>query len=180
MTNDISINIGSEVSERAIPLQGMYSASKHAVKAYTDALRMELEHDKIPIAISLIRPTGIDTPFTEHAVNHLRHGEPSLPDPTYHPAVVAKAIVACAVKPRRDIFIGGSSKFAAAMKSVSPRIADYYYESKAFKEQTRGSKIPHTKANEGLMRPPQKEGRLCGGHIGKVKTKSYFTPRIDH
>jgi NAD(P)-dependent dehydrogenase (short-subunit alcohol dehydrogenase family) len=33
------INIGSEVSDRAIPLQGIYSASKHAVKGFTDALR---------------------------------------------------------------------------------------------------------------------------------------------
>jgi NADP-dependent 3-hydroxy acid dehydrogenase YdfG len=44
----VLINIGSEVSDVAIPLQGIYSASKHAVKGYTDALRMELEHDRIP------------------------------------------------------------------------------------------------------------------------------------
>ena len=31
------INLGSEVSDRAVPLQGMYSASKHAVKGFTDA-----------------------------------------------------------------------------------------------------------------------------------------------
>ena len=37
------INIGSTVSDRAVPLQGAYSASKHAVKGFTDALRMELE-----------------------------------------------------------------------------------------------------------------------------------------
>lgn len=35
------INIGSEVSDAVIPLQGMYSASKHAVKGFTDALRVE-------------------------------------------------------------------------------------------------------------------------------------------
>src|SRR5688572_17122254 len=32
----VLINIGSEVSDLAIPLQGIYSASKHAVKGYTD------------------------------------------------------------------------------------------------------------------------------------------------
>lgn len=37
------INIGSVLSDRAIPLQGIYCASKHAVKGFTDALRMELE-----------------------------------------------------------------------------------------------------------------------------------------
>lgn len=37
------INIGSEVSDAVVPLQGMYSASKHAVKGFTDALRVEVE-----------------------------------------------------------------------------------------------------------------------------------------
>ena len=39
------INIGSEVSDRAVPILGMYTASKQAVKGFTDALRMELEAD---------------------------------------------------------------------------------------------------------------------------------------
>jgi NAD(P)-dependent dehydrogenase (short-subunit alcohol dehydrogenase family) len=34
------INVGSALSDRAIPLQGNYCASKHALKAFTDALRM--------------------------------------------------------------------------------------------------------------------------------------------
>ena len=51
----VLINIGSEVSDRAIPLQGIYSASKHAVKGYTDALRMELEHDRIPSGHAISR-----------------------------------------------------------------------------------------------------------------------------
>lgn len=41
MTGGALINVGSEASELAIPLQGMYSASKHAVKGFTDALRIE-------------------------------------------------------------------------------------------------------------------------------------------
>lgn len=45
------INVGSEVSDAVIPLQGMYSASKHAVKGFTDALRVEIEEvDKAPSA----------------------------------------------------------------------------------------------------------------------------------
>ena len=59
----VLINIGSEVSDVAIPLQGIYSASKHAVKGYTDALRMELEHDRIPIAVTLVKPSAINTPY---------------------------------------------------------------------------------------------------------------------
>ncbi|HEU4686550.1 MAG TPA: SDR family NAD(P)-dependent oxidoreductase [Nitrospira sp.] len=63
------INIGSTLSDRAVPLQGVYSASKHAVKAYTDALRMEVEHDGLSVAVTLIKPYSIDTPYAEHAAS---------------------------------------------------------------------------------------------------------------
>src|SRR4051812_23479208 len=64
------INLGSEVSDAVVPLQGMYSASKHAVKGFTDALRVELEHDKMPVAVTLIQPGATDTPFPQHARNY--------------------------------------------------------------------------------------------------------------
>src|SRR5918993_909993 len=56
------VNVGSVVSDRAVPLLGIYSASKHAVKGYTDALRMELEEDGAPIYVSLVKPASINTP----------------------------------------------------------------------------------------------------------------------
>ena len=49
------INIGSTLSDRAIPMQGIYSASKHTVKGFTDALRMELEEEGAPISVTLIQ-----------------------------------------------------------------------------------------------------------------------------
>jgi len=57
------INIGSTVSDRAISIQGMYAASKHAVKGFTDAFRIELEEEGAPISVTLIKPGSIDTPF---------------------------------------------------------------------------------------------------------------------
>ena len=45
------INIGSEVSEAVVPLLGMYAASKHAVKGFTDSLRVEIEDvDNAPVS----------------------------------------------------------------------------------------------------------------------------------
>src|SRR6188472_3902570 len=65
------INVGSEVSDAVVPLQGMYSASKHAVKGFTDALRVEVEGiDKAPVSITLIQPTAVDTPFPQRARNY--------------------------------------------------------------------------------------------------------------
>ena len=56
------VNVGSALSDRAIPLQGIYCAAKHALKVFTDALRMELEDEGAPIAVTLVKPASNDTP----------------------------------------------------------------------------------------------------------------------
>jgi short-subunit dehydrogenase len=104
------INLGSEVSVAAQPIIGMYSASKHAVKAYTEALRSELRSLDIPVEVCLIRPAAIATPFPDHGANRLRKGEPSIPSPLYHPELVAEAILSCAEAPQRDVYVGGPSR----------------------------------------------------------------------
>src|SRR5512134_2848515 len=43
-------------------------AAKHALKAFTDALRMELEEEGVPISVTLVKPASIDTPFFEKAL----------------------------------------------------------------------------------------------------------------
>ena len=79
------INIGSEVSDAYVPLLGMYTASKHAVKGFTDSLRVEVEEiDKAPVSVTLIQPTATDTPFPQHARNY-QDQEPKLPTPTIDP-----------------------------------------------------------------------------------------------
>jgi short-subunit dehydrogenase len=117
------INVGSEVSDKAVPLQGIYSASKHAVKGWTDALRMELEHEGAPIAVTLIKPAAIDTPYTQHARNYLRD-QPQHAPPVYAPESVAEAILHAATTPVRDLFVGGGGKFVSTMSKIAPRVAD--------------------------------------------------------
>jgi len=71
---------------------GMYSASKHAVKGFTDALRVEVEElDEAPVSITLIQPTAVDTPYPQHAKNYMDR-EPKLPTPQIEPEKVAEAI----------------------------------------------------------------------------------------
>src|SRR3954453_22464751 len=104
------INVGSEVSEAVVPLQGMYSASKHAVKGFTDALRVEIQNlDQAPVSITLIQPTSTDTPFPQHAKNYMDK-EPKLPSPMDDPEDVAKAILDAAVSPTRSKKVGALSK----------------------------------------------------------------------
>lgn len=121
------INIGSTLSDRAIPVQGMYSASKHAVKGFTDALRMELEAAGEPVSVTLVKPAAIDTPYTRHAKNYLDK-EPAVPPPVYAPEVVAEAILHCAENPERDIFAGGGGKVLSVMGTYAPRLTDKFME----------------------------------------------------
>ncbi|MES3037977.1 MAG: SDR family oxidoreductase [Bdellovibrionota bacterium] len=179
-TGGAIINLGSEVSEIAIPQQGMYSASKHAVKAYTDALRMDMEKLNLPIAVTLVRPAGVDTPYTQHARNHLRSGAPSLPAPVYHPDVVARAILRAATCPQRDVYIGSASRAFHILRTFFPRTVDLYMERSMYQAQARGSSIPHLRENEGLMGPPLKEGMVRGGHKGYVMKTSFYTEATQH
>lgn len=102
----VIINLGSELSVRANPVQGIYSASKHAVKAYTDSIRQEAMNEEWPISFCLVQAEGINTPYNEHAINLLREGEPSLAAPVYDPDVVADAILSCAVSPQEEVYVG--------------------------------------------------------------------------
>ena len=117
------INVGSIVSDTFVPLQGHYSASKHAVKGFTDALRAELIHQHAPVSVTLVKPGAIDTPFPQHAANYM-DAEPRHPHPVYVPEVVAKAIVHCAEHPRRSVTVGGGGRMMAMMGLKSPKVAD--------------------------------------------------------
>jgi short-subunit dehydrogenase len=126
------INIGSGASDVALPLLGIYSASKQAVRGYTDALRMELEKERVPISFTLIKPSSINTPFIEHAREHLG-SEPEYSPPVYPPEEVARAILHAAEKPIRDITVGASGKLLSIMSTVAPRTTDMFQEAVQFR-----------------------------------------------
>lgn len=118
------INVGSELSEATVPLQGMYTASKHAVKGFTDSLRVETEEvDGAPVAITLVQPTAVDTPYPQHARNYLAN-EPKLPSPQIAPEQVAAAILDAATHHRRDVKVGAQALFDTIVAKVSPVLAD--------------------------------------------------------
>lgn len=122
------VNLGSVLSDRTMILQGTYSATKHAVKAFTDALRMELERDGAPISVTLIKPSGIETPFQEHARSYLGAPGTRVPPPAYDPRLVARAILHACVHPRRDLVVGFGGHAIALMGNLFPRMTDLVME----------------------------------------------------
>jgi short-subunit dehydrogenase len=166
----VLINMGSIVSDRAVPLQGIYAASKHAIKAYTDTLRMELEHDRAPIAVTLIKPGAIDTPYYQHAKNYMSE-EPAPPPPVYSADTVARAVCECAARPVRDITIGGGGRMIATMGSLAPRLTDLYMERTMFAQQK--SRRPND--HRDSLHSTSDNGEQSGGYEGHVMQSSAYT-----
>ncbi|MEB1530444.1 SDR family oxidoreductase [Xanthomonas sp. WHRI 7945] len=152
------INLGSEASEAVVPLQGMYSASKHAVKGFTDALRIELEHvDKLPVSVVLIQPTAVDTPYPQHARNYMRE-EPTLPKPMIAPMRVAEAILHAAEHGGRDVKVGLLAKANTAVTHMLPRLAD---RMSAMRGEQQKQPVPARDADGTLYRAGE-SGRIHG------------------
>jgi len=154
------INVGSEVSEAAVPILGMYTASKHAVKGFTDALRVEVERvDQAPVSVTLIQPTATDTPFDEHARNYMDK-EPNLPTPQIDPQDVADAILKAAVKPTRDLRVGTMSKVntfvAKNIPAIGGRMAARQVENLHRDEPPRDP--------DGTLYTPGESGEIHGDH----------------
>ena len=170
----VIINVGSVVSDFAVPLQGIYSASKHAVKGFTDALRMEVEAAGWPIAVTLVKPGPIDTPYTEHARNYMEHEAKHQP-PVYSPEEVAHAILRCAERPVRDVVVGGGSRMMTAIATMAPRLADLYMERTAFAAQQRSDRPAN---DDDSLFEPSRESRRRGNYPGRVMRRSTYTRAV--
>jgi len=165
------INVGSVLSDTGYPLQGHYAASKHAVKGFTDALRIELEKERAPVHVTLVKPASIDTPFTDHAKSYLREAPQPQP-PVYAPEVVAAAILRCAEHPERDVKVGGAAKMFTTMETFAPRLADRFKELTSFSGQHSGRP---PRAIDTLHHPRQGDGRERGPYEGRVMRHSLYT-----
>ncbi len=154
------INLGSVASDFAFPMQSMYSVSKHAIKAFTEALRREQMDEQSPISITLIQPASIGTPFHEHAKNYTNQ-QKVLPPPVYAPEDVARAILYAAQHPRRSIFVGGSGKMMSLANKIIPGLLDHA-SSGMIKAQTK-SGAENTAGHDNLWQAGE-DGHVRGQH----------------
>jgi NAD(P)-dependent dehydrogenase (short-subunit alcohol dehydrogenase family) len=173
------INVGSALCDRAIPLQASYCAAKHALKGFTDSLRMELEEEGVPVAVTLVKPASIDTPFFEKAKTYLGV-EPQPVPPVYAPQVVAGVILEAAQRPIRELIAGGAGAKLSAAR-FAPRLADRYMERWTFASQQTGE--PAAGRPDNLYGPVVDDGGERGrnwrGHTRRssLYTSSFLHPR---
>jgi NAD(P)-dependent dehydrogenase (short-subunit alcohol dehydrogenase family) len=122
------VNVGSVLGDRALALQGPYSAAKHAVKGITDTLRMEFEEAGWPVSVTLIKPGPIDTPYVDHARNWMPSAGVRNPPPAYDPRLVARAILYACRWPVRDLYVGSGGLATTLAGALAPRLTDMVME----------------------------------------------------
>lgn len=173
------VNVASALSDRAIPLQANYCAAKHAIKAFTDSFRMELEEEGIPVSLTLVKPASVDTPFFEKARTYLGV-EPQPVPPVYAPEVVSEVILYAAQHPIRELIAGGSGAKLSAARFF-PRLADRYMKRWTFDSQQ--TRIPVNGRPDNLYEPVAEDGgergRNWSGHTRRssIYTKAFLHPR---
>ena len=141
------VNMGSIAGRGTIPLLGPYSASKYALEALTDALRMELK--PWGIQVSIIEPGAIATPIWEksskeaesleasaseeakalygEAVMRIRHAIVQAAQRAIPPEAVVRAVhhALTAAHPRTRYLVGTDAKLRAWMvKWLPDRVQD--------------------------------------------------------
>lgn len=169
----VLIGVSSVEGLRAVPLQAPYAASKFAVRALYESLRVELAQEGAPIAVTTILPASIDTPFFAHARSKLG-AAPQPPPPVYAPELVAASLVYAARHPRREIPVGGSAIAFFLGQRLAPALTDAVMSIPRLGVDPQRADRP-AGAADNLDAPVDGPGQVHGGYPGLVLRHSLFT-----
>jgi len=135
------VQVGSALSYRGIPLQAAYCGAKFAIRGFTDSLRCEIKHEKLPIHISMVQLPAMNTPQFDWAMTRMPQKAQPVP-PIFQPEVAAEAVVFAAFNKRREIWLGGSSWQVILANKIAPSLLDYYLADKGYSSQMRNEPTP--------------------------------------
>ena len=118
------VNLSSFVGRMVPPYWSSYAASKHAVMAYSHALRQELRPEGFHIGVVL--PGPVESPMTEGLLNTRMYPVP-FGVPVIAPEKVADAIIRCVLRRRREVIVPGRFGPLLRLASAFPRLVDLFY-----------------------------------------------------
>lgn len=154
----VLINVSSVWGRITSPHVAAYVASKHAVRAFSECLRHELDGTR-EIEVATILPEAVDTPIFHQAANHTGRGIRPVP-PVFDPDEVAQGIVACAQSPKREVTYGRAGRLLELMYRLTPRlycrISPRMFDRGSFTDRT----APPT---DGNVLAPRPEGHAVYG-----------------
>ncbi len=117
------VQVVSAVAFRGVPLQAAYSASKYAVRGFTEALRAELIHERSGVHLTMVHPPATNTPYYAHAGSVMREAPRPVP-PVYQPELVGEAIYRAATERRREWLVGEQAIGFAIANQLVPGLID--------------------------------------------------------
>jgi NAD(P)-dependent dehydrogenase (short-subunit alcohol dehydrogenase family) len=117
------VQVGSALAYRAIPLQAPYCGAKFAIRGFTDALRVELMHEKSAIHITMVQLSAFNTPQFQWGRTTLPRRPQPVP-PIFQPEVAARGIHWAAHHRRRELNVGFPAVKAILGNKLFPRLAD--------------------------------------------------------
>jgi NAD(P)-dependent dehydrogenase (short-subunit alcohol dehydrogenase family) len=141
------IHVSSIEAKRAFPFHSAYSAAKHGIDGFLEALRVELAHEGVPINVVQILPASVNTPLFDKAKTKIGVKPKGIP-PIYEPSSVVEAILYAAEHPARDLVVGGAGQALIAGQRLSPRLLDQALHYAGFRSQmTEQPKSPEAPNN---------------------------------
>jgi short-subunit dehydrogenase len=173
-TDGTIVNVSSYLARRAVGLQAPYCAAAHGVASFSEAFRLELRHDQVPVHIVEVLPSPTNTPLFDHARSKI--GVLPRPIPwVYQPRVVADAIVAVAQKPVRQVYVGSPARMLETAQRLSPSLVDWYLLGIARTVDNQRTRRPDD-GSDNLDEPSQGPGRSTG-QFGRwsISTSPYTT-----
>jgi len=117
------INVSSVAGKIATPRNGAYAATKFALTAISDALRLELAD--YGITVTTVYPGVTDTPFMNNVLKEVE--VPPIPGIVRGVSArrVANAIVRAARWEKREVYVTVTDRMAVGLKNVSPCVVDW-------------------------------------------------------
>ena len=167
------VHVSSMGARRSIPLQSAYCASKHGIEGFLESLRVEMEHEGLPIGVTNVLPATINTPFFDKARSKLGV-KPVAPPPIYQPGIVADAILHAAERPARDLVVGGAAKALLASQAVSPRLLDAVMKRVGFGVHYTAEPKPED-APDNLFAPIEGHDTVEGSFSKRAHPRSLYT-----
>jgi hypothetical protein len=133
------VNVGSVLSYVVAARNGAYCASKFALLALSDTLRMELHGTGIEI-ISVL-PAYTETPFFDNMYQY--GGGPTRQSPFkgQHAGKVAQAILYGCARHKRQVTLTVSARIAIRLRRLSPSLLDFIVRHTAHNEAKADAKV---------------------------------------
>jgi len=113
------INISSIVGRRAVPYRAAYSATKFALGALSEALRVELTGTRI--TVTLVYPIRTETEFHQAEVQKVPWRAVG---PVQSAERVARSILRCVRRPRPEVYPYWPVRILAVMSVIAPGLVD--------------------------------------------------------